>query len=62
MICAELVVVEDAELRQGAGVRLRLLDVERRQAPVERDRGVDPPEERILFFAEAGHRAGDYAC
>jgi hypothetical protein len=51
----ELGVVEHTELGEHASVRLRLLDVEGREAPIERDRGVDPPEQRVLVFAEAGH-------
>ena len=51
----DLRVVEHTELRECSGVRLRLLDIELRKAPVERDRGVDPPEEGILLFAESVH-------
>ena len=51
----ELVVVEDAELAQAAGVRLRLVDVVGRQPPIELDRAVEAPEAGVGVFAEAGH-------
>jgi hypothetical protein len=51
----QLGLVQHAHPPEGARVRLGLLDVEGGQAPIERDRGVDPPEQRVLLFAEAGH-------
>ena len=53
----QLVGVQDPGRVQGARVRPRLLDVVRRQAPVEADRGVEALEERVGRIAEAGHRA-----
>ncbi len=55
----QLLLVEDADPRRAAGVRLRLVDVVGRQPPVELDRAVEPPEARVGVFAEAGHQRRD---
>ena len=52
----QLLLVEDADLAQAAGVGLRLVDVVGRQPPVELDRAVERPEARVWVFAEAGHQ------
>jgi hypothetical protein len=57
----QLVLGEDADPAEAAGVRLRLVDVVRRQPGVESERAVEAPEARIRVFAEASHGAGDYA-
>ena len=57
----ELIGFEDADSLQAAGVGDRLVDVVDRQLPVEGQRAVEPPEAWIGVFAEASHRAGDYA-
>ena len=51
----ELLVREDPERAERAGVGPRLRDILRPQAPVIADRGVEAPEERILGFTEARH-------
>ena len=47
--------VEHAGALEGAGVRLRAADVLRPEPAVERDRRVDPREQRVLGFVEPGH-------
>ena len=54
----ELLGAEDADLLEGAGVRLRLVDVVGGQAPVELDRAIEPPEAGVGVFAKARHRIG----
>ena len=58
----QLVVVEDADPAQAAGMGLGLVDVVGGQLPVERQRAVECPEARVGLFAEAGHAGRDYAC
>ena len=47
----------DLAAGQHAGMRERLLDVVRRQAIVELDRGVQATEDRVLRLTEPGHGA-----
>ena len=57
----QLILVEHADLAQRPRVRLRLVDVVRRQPPIELDRAIEAPEARVRVFAEAGHQRSDSA-
>ncbi len=48
----QLPVVEDADLAQRPGVRLRLVEVVGGERPVELERAVEAPEARIGVFSE----------
>ena len=52
----ELLLAEDADPLQGAGVRLRLVDVVGGKPPIELDRAIEPPEAGVGVFAKARHQ------
>jgi hypothetical protein len=56
----EVLGADDLAAREHARMRERLRDVIGRQAPVEVDRRVERPEDRVLGLGEARHGAGVY--
>ena len=56
----QLLLGQHVDLAEGPRMGPRLVDVIGREAPVELDRAVQPPEARVGFLAHAGHGADDY--